>query len=98
MHTERGRAHTQDQGVIATRTWRVTDLSLKFALILGGVGWGSLPAPVATPLLEAGDLVRLHPRPWPRAGHRLELHGVTRHERPLGRAGQWFREVLTLSG
>jgi DNA-binding transcriptional LysR family regulator len=98
VHTERGRALTEDQGVIAPRTWRVTDLALKTELIVRGLGWGSLPADIAEPLLSSGELVRLHPLPWPRAGHRLELHSVTHPERPLGRAGQWFREVLALEG
>jgi DNA-binding transcriptional LysR family regulator len=96
VHSERSSAGTSDQGVLATRTWRVTDLALKMALILRGVGWGSLPVELAAPYLARGELVRLWPEPWPPDGHTLSLHAVVRKERPLGRAGQWFREALVI--
>lgn len=96
VHSERSAAQTSDQGVLASRTWRVTDLALKGALIRRGIGWGSLPQPFAKPWLDAGELVRLHPEPWPPDGHQIALHAVVRRERPLGRAGQWFRDELWL--
>ncbi|TNE85346.1 MAG: LysR family transcriptional regulator [Deltaproteobacteria bacterium] len=96
VHSERSASETRDQGVIASRTWRVTDLQLKTALIRRGVGWGSLPLPIALPMLATGELVRLRPDPWPPDGHRLPLHAVVREDQTLGRAGQWFRERLQL--
>ncbi len=98
VQSERSRGQTRDQGVLGARTWRVTELSLKLALILEGVGWGSVPAPLARGHLASGRLVRLHPEPWPAEGHTLDLHAVTLQERPLGPAGQWFREALSLGG
>ncbi|MBX3246225.1 MAG: LysR family transcriptional regulator [Myxococcales bacterium] len=95
VHAERAEA-SADQGVIGGRTWRVTDLGLKAKLIRRGVGWGSLPLELADPWIEAGELVRLYPEPWPPEGHRVSMHAVTRRERPLGRAGQWFRAQLQL--
>ncbi|MEZ4318328.1 MAG: LysR family transcriptional regulator [Myxococcota bacterium] len=97
VHSERQAHETADQGVLGSRTWRVTDLGMKAALIRAGVGWGSLPAWMAGPLVEAGELVRLFPAPWPADGHRVSLHAVTRRDRPLGRAGQWFRHHLELA-
>lgn len=84
----------RDQGVLAARTWRVGDLSLKHALIRSGVGWGSLPEAMAAPELASGTLVALAPAPWPAEGHRLPLHAVHRIDRPLGPAAQWLRERL----
>lgn len=95
VHSERSEA-SADQGVLGSRTWRVTDLGLKAELIRRGVGWGSLPLPLARPWLESGELVRLHPEPWPPDGHAISIQAVVRRERPLGRAGQWFRERLQL--
>jgi DNA-binding transcriptional LysR family regulator len=93
--TERSQA-TQDQGVIGATTWRVTDLETKLALIRAGVGWGSAPVERVASDLESGRLVRLHPEPWPRGGHQIELHTLVRSDRPLGPAATWLREALAL--
>ena len=95
VHSERG-SLTSDQGVLATRTWRVTDLALKTELIRRGIGWGSLPLGLAQPLVERGELVRLAPELWPPGGHHVWIHAVVRKDRTLGRAGQWVREQLRL--
>lgn len=95
VHSERAGARTTDQGVLGSRTWRVTDLELKAALIRRGVGWGSLPADHVAEDVAAGRLIRLVPEPWPE-GHRVALHAVVRRDAPLGRAGQWFRERVVL--
>lgn len=97
VHSERTGAATGDQGVLGSRTWRVTDLDLKAALIRRGAGWGSLPVPWVEADLADGRLHRLTPEPWP-DGHRIALHAVVRRDAPLGRAGQWFREALRLTG
>jgi len=96
VQTERLQAPTQDQGVLAARTWRVSDMGLKLDLIRRGTGWGSLPLDLVHDDLQAGRLVRLHPEPWPDGGHVLPLHAVTQQDTALGRAGQWFRERLPL--
>jgi len=95
VHSERHQS-TSDQGVLATRTWRVTDLATKAELIRRGIGWGSLPRSFAEPWLRSGELVRLAPAPWPRAGHKVWIHAVVRKDRTLGRAGQWLRDQLRL--
>ena len=87
---------TDDRGVLAARTWRVTDLDMKARLIHAGVGWGSLPEPLAAPALAGGHLVQLRPQPWPDGVHDVPLHTVVRADRPLGPAGRWLRERLAL--
>lgn len=94
---ERIRAATEDQGVLGSRTWRVSDTDLKLGLLRAGAGWGSLPLDLVADDLASGTLVQLRPEPWPTDGHALPLHAVTRHEVTLGRAGQWFRERLALT-
>jgi len=94
VHSQRTGALTTDQGVLAARTWRVTDLATKLELIRRGIGWGSLPLAYATPWLERGELVRLAPEEWPPDGHEVMIHAVVRKDRTLGRAGQWFRDQL----
>ncbi|HEY4178010.1 MAG TPA: LysR family transcriptional regulator [Kofleriaceae bacterium] len=95
VHTERA-PETRDQGVIAPRTWRVTDQALKLDLIRAGVGWGSLPRGLAAPFIARGELVELAPEVWRPGGHQLWIHAVMRKDRTLNRAGQWMREQLRL--
>ena len=78
----------QEFGVIATRTWRLSDLSSKHTLLLAGIGWGSMPAHMVQADLEAGRLVELH---MPEAKHRrLPFTAIYRTERPPGPAGRWL--------
>lgn len=87
-------ATSGDRGVLAPRTWRVTDLTMKTALIEAGVGWGNLPVELAEPAIQAGRLHRLHPAPWLEGHYRVPLHSIVRSDRPLGPAGTWLRGRL----
>ncbi|MBO6935314.1 MAG: LysR family transcriptional regulator [Deltaproteobacteria bacterium] len=89
-------ASSDDRGVLASRTWRVTDLQTKAALIEAGIGWGNLPADLAEPAIAAGRLHRLHPAPWLDGHYRVPLHSIVRSDRPIGPAGAWLRERLVL--
>lgn len=97
VQSQRLASADEDQGVLSPRTWRVTALELKERLILDGIGWGSLPASRAEPLLAVGRLVRLAPVPWPADGHRVDLHAVHRAQVPLGPAAQHLRDALLLA-
>ncbi|MCB9598335.1 MAG: LysR family transcriptional regulator [Sandaracinaceae bacterium] len=87
---------SEDRGVLAPRTWRVTDLALKVRLLVAGVGWGSAPVDAVADLLERGELVRLRPEPWLGGRHDVALHTIVRADRPLGPAGSWLRQRLVL--
>lgn len=93
VHTERI-TNTTDRGVLASHTWRVTDLEQKHALIRAGLGWGSLPSWMVTSALSTGELHRLRPEPWPDDGHRIALHAIRLRDRPLGPASSWLRDHL----
>lgn len=85
---------TADQGVLSTRTWRVADLETKLALLLAGVGWGSLPRDLVDEHVDAGRLVRLRPEPWAHEGHVIRLFHLVRADHPLGPAGRWLTDAL----
>lgn len=89
-------ARSDDRGVLAPRTWRVTDLGTKVRLLIAGVGWGSAPEDAVADALSRGDLVRLTPEPWLEGRHDVLLHTVVRADRPLGPAGSWLRQRLAL--
>jgi DNA-binding transcriptional LysR family regulator len=81
---------TPDQGVLSADTWRVTDLSVKHALILAGLGWGNMPEHRVAEDLRAGRLVRIRPAEWAEDEWRLSMSVVHRRDLPLGPAARWL--------
>ncbi|UYW28034.1 LysR family transcriptional regulator [Methylorubrum extorquens] len=81
---------SQDQefGVVASRTWRLSDLSTKHTLLLAGIGWGSMPAHMVEADIAAGRLVELR-LPEVRR-RRLPLTVIYRTDHPPGPAGRWL--------
>lgn len=82
--------------VYAFRTWRLTDVGAKRALIIAGLGWGGLPETLITEDLAAGRLVRLSLEPYPASLYPLySMHATAK---PPGPAAAWliekFREEL----
>jgi DNA-binding transcriptional LysR family regulator len=80
----------QDFGVIAMKTWRLADLGAKHALLLAGVGWGSMPAPMVEGDIEAGRLVQLNLPDWWEAAYAFKA--LYRTDNPPGPAAQWLIE------
>ena len=80
----------QDFGVVGSKTWRLADLGAKHALLLAGVGWGSMPAPMVKGDLEAGRLVELDLSDWWAAIYPLRV--LHRIDSPPGPAAQWLIE------
>jgi DNA-binding transcriptional LysR family regulator len=78
----------QDFGVLALKTWRIADLSAKHALLLAGVGWGSMPWSMVEADLQAGRLVALALPDWP--GHIYPFHLIHRIDTPPGPAARWL--------
>ncbi len=86
-----------DKGVHSSHTWRLADLSLKRTLLLGGVGWGSLPRHLIADDLLSGQLVELLFSGWD--GYDLPPHlraaVVHKRGRSLGPAATWLRHALS---
>ena len=82
----------KDHGVAALRTWRIADLGAKHAMLLAGLGWGSMPLHMVSDDLGAGRLVQLKVRSWDGADRmpRLPIVVAHRRDRPLGPAGRWL--------
>lgn len=85
-----------DRGVLGLRTWRLGDLGAKHAMLLAGLGWGSMPIHVIADDLAAGRLVRLTPASWDGSSRlpHLPVMVVHRRDRTLGTAGRWLFERL----
>jgi DNA-binding transcriptional LysR family regulator len=81
---------SRDYGVFSPLTWRLADLSTKYALLKDGVGWGSMPHHMVESDLADGKLVRLDAR----ADLALTMGAYYRASAPPGPAGRWFVDYL----
>jgi DNA-binding transcriptional LysR family regulator len=86
----------RDHGVVALQTWRLSDLGAKHAMLLAGLGWGSMPAHIVEEDLAAGRLVRLVLERWDGRTELPRLRAVAAHAagRVLGPAGRWLFAAL----
>lgn len=85
-----------DRGVVAVNTWRIADLTAKHALLLAGLGWGSMPRPLVEDDLRAGRLTQLTPERWDGGEDMPVLRFAVAHNagKPLGPAGRWLFDRL----
>lgn len=79
--------------VFAERTWRVSDLGLKHALIRQGVGWGGLPLHLVRDDIEKGLLVALNVEEHDLVPQ-MAMSAFYRADRPPGPAARWLIEQL----
>jgi DNA-binding transcriptional LysR family regulator len=82
----------QDFGVIALKTWRLSDLGAKHALLLAGLGWGNMPEHLVNNDLNTGRLKRLLIDD--QSSFDYPLHLIHRTDHPPGRAGAWLADRL----
>lgn len=88
----RGKEYT----VFAVRTWRLADLGARHAMMVAGLGWGSMPRHMVEEDLAAGRLVKLDVR-RPDGKSRFPRPGVVlarRKDKVLGPAGTWLANRL----
>ena len=84
----------RDFGVVAVKSWRLADLGAKHALLLAGLGWGSMPKPMVSDDIKRGRLVRLAIDAWDDVQYRF--HTVHRSDTPPGPAASWLMERLAM--
>jgi DNA-binding transcriptional LysR family regulator len=86
----------RDYGVAAVRTWRIADLGARHAMLLAGLGWGSMPLHMVEDDLRAGRLVQLEPMSWDGSDRmpRLQMVLARRAAHPLGPAARWLMARL----
>lgn len=80
----------KDFSVVASRTWRLGDLSAKHMLLRGGIGWGVMPRAMVEGDLAGGVLVQLDipelaPFDYP-------VDAIYRADTPPGPAAAWLIE------
>ncbi len=85
----------RDYGVFSPSTWRLADLSTKYAFLKDGVGWGSMPCHMVESDIAKGKLVRIDVR----TELVLTMSAFYRASAPPGPAGRRFVDYLkSLSG
>lgn len=80
----------RDFSVVSPLTWRLGDLSTKYAFIKDCVGWGGMPLHMVKKDIAAGVLVILDVDEMPRTGHMLTMSAFHQSSQPPGPAGEWF--------
>lgn len=82
------RTRGRDYGVFAYRTWRLTDVRTKHALMREGLGWGGLPRWLIADDLASGRLVELDLEPYREV--RSPLYAMHRAGRSPKPAASWL--------
>lgn len=84
----------RDYGVLSPMTWRLADLSSKYAFLKDGLGWGNMPLHMVRDDIAAGKLVLLETEDMPSTGIALTMSAVYPAAAPPGPAGRWFVDQL----
>jgi len=84
----------RDFGVASTSTWRLADLSTKYAFLKDCVGWGGMPLHMVEQDIAAGTLVVLDVDDMPPSGWMLTMSVYHQPSQPPGPAGKWFVDHL----
>jgi DNA-binding transcriptional LysR family regulator len=82
----------QGFGVVGLKSWQVNDLGTRRALLLAGVGWAYMPAPMVRDELATSRLKRLKLSDWP--GGIYALHIIHRTDTPPKPAAAWLIECF----
>lgn len=82
------RTRGRDYGVFAYRTWRLTDVRTKHALMREGLGWGGLPRWLIADDLASGRLVELDLEPYSEV--RSPLYAMHRADHSPKPAAAWL--------
>lgn len=84
----------RDFGVASASTWRLADLSTKYAFLRDCVGWGGMPLHMVEKDIAAGTLVVLDVDDMPPSGWMLTMSVYHQPSQPPGPAGKWFVDHL----
>jgi DNA-binding transcriptional LysR family regulator len=84
----------RDHGVLSPQTWRLADLGTKHAMLLAGLGWGSMPKHLVADDIQSGRLKVIRPLEFQDQNAELAMGAVYLAERPLGPATQWMLKQL----
>ncbi|MBW8834542.1 MAG: LysR family transcriptional regulator [Burkholderia sp.] len=87
----------RDYGVVSRSTWRLADLSTKYAFLKDCVGWGGMPLHMVEKDIADGTLVVLDVDDMPRTGFMLTMSAYHPASEPPGPAGRWFIDHLKQS-
>ncbi len=84
----------RDYGVLSAQTWRLADLGTKHAMLLAGLGWGSMPAHLVAEDVRQGRLQVIQPAEFGDPEIELVMAAAYLSGRVLGPAAQWMLDHL----
>lgn len=88
---------TQAFGVVGANQWRVSEVQLRYNLIMAGIGWGSMPRPMVEAEIARGELVVLAPAQWDSSDRMPRLTTVIakRKDRAMGPAATFLMSAIS---
>ena len=84
----------RDHGVLSSRTWRLADLEAKRSMLLGGLGWGSMPRHMVAEDLARGRLRVIRPEGFGRETTTLVIRSAHAADAGPGPAGRGMLDHL----
>lgn len=84
----------RDYGVLSAQTWRLADLGTKHAMLLAGLGWGSMPTHLVADDVREGRLKVIRPAEFCDLTAQVVMGATQSTDRPLGPAAQWMMDYL----
>lgn len=85
----------RDFGVLGLRNWRLGDLGSKYALLRGGLGWGSMPQSMVAEDIASGRLVQLDIADG--KAFQYPLYVIHRSDEEPGPASKWLmQQIMTV--
>ncbi|MGL4727744.1 MAG: LysR family transcriptional regulator [Bosea sp. (in: a-proteobacteria)] len=91
------RARALYPNTLAREVWRVADIATRRAMILRGMGWGTVPHHIVAEDLASGQLCELDLASRPPELMRADLFAIHRADAPPGPAGRWLIDALAAS-
>lgn len=83
-------------GVVGVNQWHVSDVRLRYDLIMAGIGWGSMPRPMVEEDIVRGRLVTLQPAQWDSSDTmpRFRIVVAKMREKALGQAATFLMRTM----
>jgi DNA-binding transcriptional LysR family regulator len=86
-------------GLVGVNQWNVSEMRLRYNLIMAGIGWGSMPRQTIEAELSRGELVILEPEQWDSSNKMPRITAVVakRKDKSMGPAASFLMDELSKS-
>ena len=89
--------NTESYGLVGVNQWNVSEMRLRYHLIMAGIGWGSMPKQMIEAELLRGELVIIETEQWDSSNKmpRITALVAKRKDKAMGPAATLLMDVLS---